>query len=157
MEVYTGCKVTDIDEHGISYQPGDAGKQPVQRLEARTVFWAAGVAGSPLRHSLVETAGARLERAGRIEVEPELPIPGHPEISVVGDLACARSHGDGDPQPVSGVGPAAKQMSQTAPTTCSGDSPAIRRCPFAIGTSAPWPPSAARQQSCSSRHRCWTP
>jgi len=113
-EVLTGCRVTGIDERGIRFvdaaQPGGA----EQRLQARTVLWAAGVAASPLGRSLAETAGATLDRVGRVVVEPDLTLPGHPEIAVIGDLAAARSHGRGDPKPVPGVSPAAKQMGRLA-------------------------------------------
>jgi NADH dehydrogenase len=54
-----------------------------ERLDAGTVLWAAGVAASPLGRSL----GARLDRAGRVYVQPDLSIPGHPEVFVIGDLA----------------------------------------------------------------------
>jgi NADH dehydrogenase len=71
------------------------------------VLWAAGVAASPLGASL----GVPLDRAGRVTVEPDLSIAGHPEVYVIGDLAAAQSDG----KPVPGIAPAAKQMGmQTA-------------------------------------------
>ena len=72
------------------------------RLAAKTVLWAAGVAASPLGASL----GVPLDRAGRVLVLPDLSVPGHPEIFVIGDLAAAKSEG----KPVPGIAPAAKQM-----------------------------------------------
>jgi NADH dehydrogenase len=78
------------------------------------VIWAAGVAGSPLGRALAASAGATLDRAGRLVVEPDLSLPGHPEISVIGDLAAAKSHGRGAPTPVPGVSPGAKQMGRAA-------------------------------------------
>jgi len=111
VEVCTRCKVTGIDAGGVTYV--DAAGQP-HRLDARTVLWAAGVAASPLGNSLAQTAGATLDRAGRIVVQPDLTIEGHPEISVIGDLAAALSHGPGEPKPVPGVSPAAKQMGRLA-------------------------------------------
>jgi NADH dehydrogenase len=113
VDVYTGCSVTDIDDHGVIYQQGPGGQRE-QRLQAHTVLWAAGVAASPLGCSLAQTAGAHLDRTGRIQVEPDLSLGGHPEISVVGDLACARSYGGTKPQCVPAVSPAAKQMGRTA-------------------------------------------
>jgi NADH dehydrogenase len=80
VEVRTGCTVTDIDPQGVTYRTA-AGA--TERVEARTVIWAAGVQGSPLARSL----GAPLDRAGRVQVLPDLSIPGHPEVFVVGDLA----------------------------------------------------------------------
>ncbi|MFW6085412.1 MAG: NAD(P)/FAD-dependent oxidoreductase, partial [Gemmatimonadota bacterium] len=70
--------VTAIDEHGLSI--GD------RRIEARTVLWAAGVQASTLAASL----GAPLDDAGRVKVEPDLSLPGHPNVFVVGDLAHVR-------------------------------------------------------------------
>ncbi|MGE0873442.1 MAG: NAD(P)/FAD-dependent oxidoreductase [Burkholderiales bacterium] len=94
VTVWAGRKVTGIDAAGVQLG-GD-------RLEARTVIWAAGVAASPLGASL----GVPLDRAGRVIVGPDLSVPGHAEIHVIGDLAAIPSH---DP-PVPGVSPAAKQM-----------------------------------------------
>jgi NADH:quinone reductase (non-electrogenic) len=94
VEVRTGCLATAIDSTGVSI--GDT------RIHARTVIWAAGVAASPLGTTL----GAPLDRAGRVRVQPDLSIPDHPEIFVVGDLASAQSGG----RMVPGIAPAAKQM-----------------------------------------------
>jgi NADH dehydrogenase len=101
VEVRTGCLATEIDAAGVSI--GDT------RIQARTVLWAAGVAASPLGASL----GAPLDRAGRVRVQPDLSIPDHPEVFVIGDLASARSGG----RPVPGIAPAAKQMGAHAART----------------------------------------
>lgn len=98
VEVRTGALVTAIDENGV-----EIGEE---RIPARTVLWAAGVAASPLGESL----GAPLDPAGRVRVEADLTVPGHPEVQVVGDLAALRSEG----RPVPGVAPAAIQMGQHA-------------------------------------------
>lgn len=82
VEVLTGALVTAIDEKGVT-----AGGK---RIEAGTIFWAAGVKPSPLGRSL----GAPLDRAGRVLVEPDLTVPGHPEIFVIGDLAAIRWKGE---------------------------------------------------------------
>ena len=94
VEVHTGRAVSAVDADGIAL--GD------ERVAARTVLWAAGVAASPLGRCL----GAPLDRAGRVLVEDDLSVPGHPEIFVVGDLASRQQDG----KPVPGVAPAAKQM-----------------------------------------------
>ena len=73
-----------------------------ERIAARTVLWAAGVAASPLARDL----DAPLDRAGRVLVQPDLSVPGHPGIFVAGDLASLQCDG----KPVPGVAPAAKQM-----------------------------------------------
>jgi NADH dehydrogenase len=111
VEVRTGCKVTAIDAAGVSYETPDG---QTQRLPSRTVIWAAGVAGSPLGRALAHSTGAALDRAGRVIVEPDLSVADHPEIAVIGDLAAAKSHGAGEPKPVPGVSPAAKQMGRAA-------------------------------------------
>jgi NADH dehydrogenase len=98
VEVHTGVPVTQVDEGGIEA----AGR----RLAARTVVWAAGVQASPLGRAL----GAPLDRAGRVRVAPDLTIPGHPHVFVVGDLASLEQDG----HPVPGVAPAAIQMGNHA-------------------------------------------
>jgi NADH:ubiquinone reductase (H+-translocating) len=95
VQVLTGAPVQAIDAEG--YVRGG------QRTPARTVLWAAGVAASPLGALL----GAPLDRAGRVNVAPDLSVPGHPEVFVAGDLA-ALTQTTG--QPVPGTAPAAKQM-----------------------------------------------
>jgi NADH dehydrogenase len=111
VEVQLGCQVVGIDEMGVDYR--QAGGEP-QRLAARTVLWAAGVAASPLGRALQASAGATLDRAGRVQVLPDLTIPGHPEIQVIGDLAAATTPTPQGPKPVPGVSPAAKQMGRLA-------------------------------------------
>jgi len=113
VEVRVDSRVVAIDAQGLDVQP-PAGASS-ERIASRCVVWAAGVAASPLGRQLAEATGAQADRAGRVAVEPDLSLPGHPEISVIGDLASARSHLPGhDPRPVPGVSPAAKQMGRTA-------------------------------------------
>jgi len=90
VTVWRGKRVTGVDAEGVA--------MGAERLQAKTVLWAAGVAASPLGQFL----GAPLDRSGRVKVEPDLSVPGHPEIFVVGDLAAV----DGVPA----IAPAAKQM-----------------------------------------------
>ena len=94
VTVWPGRVVTGIDAEGVSL--GE------ERLAAKTVIWAAGVKSSPLGAAL----GAPLDRAGRVQVSPDLSVPGHAEIFVAGDLAAV----DGVP----GIAPAAKQMGRHA-------------------------------------------
>jgi NADH dehydrogenase len=98
VEVQTGKTVTGIDSEGVEVGP--------DRIAARTVLWAAGVAASPLARSL----GVPLDPAGRVQVEPDLSIPGHPEVVVIGDLASLTQDG----KLVPGVAPAAIQQGQHA-------------------------------------------
>ncbi len=119
VQVRLQAQVTAIDAASVEVQPGDAGPQDGARgrytIASRCVVWAAGVAASPLGRQLAQATGASCDRAGRVAVEPDLSLPGHPEISVVGDLAAAGSYAPGRaPQPVPGVSPAAKQMGRAA-------------------------------------------
>jgi len=113
-DVRTGCKVTGIDADGVTYEARDGETTTSHRLAAKTVIWAAGVAGTPLGRNLAAATGAQVDRAGRVVVEPDLSLRDHPEIAVIGDLAAAMSHGKGEPKPVPGVSPGAKQMGRTA-------------------------------------------
>ena len=112
VEVTLGMPVRDITADG--YVLGDA------FVPAKTVVWAAGVAASPLG----AMAGVPLDRAGRVQVRPDLSVPGHPDIFVAGDLA-ALARADG--RPVPGVAPAAKQMgryvARVIRARLSGDAP----------------------------------
>jgi NADH:ubiquinone reductase (H+-translocating) len=83
VELFMRSIVTDIDAQGVEVRgPGGS----VTRHEAGTVLWTAGVQAPPLAHTLARQTGAEQDRAGRIRVAPDCTIPGHPEISVVGDL-----------------------------------------------------------------------
>lgn len=98
VEVRTGAMVTGIDERGVTLG--------AERLPARTVLWAAGVAASALGRSL----GVPLDRAGRVRVTPELTVPGRTDVFVIGDLAAVEEDG----KTVPGVAPAAIQMGRHA-------------------------------------------
>lgn len=83
VEVMLGAMVTDVDERGLTMKYKDGSEV---HLDAVTKIWAAGVAGSPLGRTLAEQTGAPLDRAGRIGVNPDLTLPGYPEVFVVGDM-----------------------------------------------------------------------
>ena len=85
VEVHLNTMVTGIDDRGITVKAPHG----EQRLGTRTVLWAAGVRASPLGASL----GVPRDRTGRVIVEPDLSIPGHPEVFVIGDLALMTSEG----------------------------------------------------------------
>lgn len=85
----TGARVVAIDKNGVDLEVSGTHK----RFEAHTVVWAAGVQASGLGATLAAQTGATLDRAGRITVEPDLTVPGHPEIFVLGDLAGATTAG----------------------------------------------------------------
>ncbi|WP_309647142.1 NAD(P)/FAD-dependent oxidoreductase [Nocardioides sp.] len=83
VEVQLGAMVTDVDERGLEVKYKDG---RVERINTVTKIWAAGVQGSALGKTLAEQTGAPLDRAGRIGVNPDLTLPGHPEVFVVGDM-----------------------------------------------------------------------
>jgi NADH dehydrogenase len=97
VDVRLGAAVTAVDAAGVSIG--------AERIEARTVIWGAGVMASPAGRWL----GAETDRAGRVKVAPDLSVPGHPDIFVIGDTA-ALNGADGKPLP--GVAPVAKQQGQ---------------------------------------------
>jgi NADH dehydrogenase len=82
VEVLCGTLVTAIDEDGITAR-NDSGEE---RIEAKTKVWAAGVQASPLAKILASATGAETDRAGRIMVEPDCTLPGHPEVFAIGDM-----------------------------------------------------------------------
>jgi len=95
VDVKTDTRVTNCDAHGVDLEGG--------RIDAGTVIWAAGVVASPAARWLA----AEADRAGRVKVNPNLSLPGHPEIFVIGDTAAVA---DANGRPVPGIAPAAKQM-----------------------------------------------
>lgn len=83
IDVRLNSKVVDVDADGLTIE-GPDGK--TYRIAARCKIWAAGVQASPLTKTLSAQSGAALDRAGRIQVNPDLTLPGHPEVFVVGDM-----------------------------------------------------------------------
>jgi NADH dehydrogenase len=98
-----GALVTDVQPDYVQVRRGD------RRVPSRTrrVMGAAGVWASPLAAAIASAAGAQTDRGGRIIVEPDLTVPGHPEIFVIGDMARAL---DGDGKPLPGLAPVAIQQ-----------------------------------------------
>lgn len=103
VTVRTGALVTELTDRWVSVKTGET----TERIPTRTVLWAAGVKGSPLGQAIAQATGASLDRAGRVIVDPDLTVPGHPNIFVIGDLANA-SHDTGKPLP--GIAPVAMQQ-----------------------------------------------
>jgi NADH:ubiquinone reductase (H+-translocating) len=110
VTVWLGKLVTGVDADGVT--------MGAERLEAKTVIWAAGVASSPLGRFV----GAELDRAGRVKVAPDLSVPGRPEVFVIGDLAFVPG--------VPGIAPAAKQMGRHAAWNIERDLRKRQRTPF---------------------------
>ena len=94
VTVREGAMAIAIDEQGLTVKVGDA----EERLAARTVIWAAGVHAAGLTEVLAQATDASTDRGGRIEVNPDCSVPGHPEISAIGDMANHRGP-DGKPLP----------------------------------------------------------
>jgi NADH dehydrogenase len=99
VEVMTSTRVTKCDAGGVDLEQG--------RIDSRTLIWAAGVVSSPAAIWL----NAAHDRAGRVTVEQDLSVPGHPDIFVIGDTASVQ---DAQGHPVPGIAPAAKQMGRYA-------------------------------------------
>ncbi|HWP65844.1 MAG TPA: NAD(P)/FAD-dependent oxidoreductase [Candidatus Limnocylindria bacterium] len=100
VEVRTGCMVAAVDAMGVTFKTASGS----ERVTARTTLWAAGVQASRLGSVLAARTGATLDRQGRVVVEPDCTVPGHPEIFVIGDLA---HHGE---PPLPGVAQVAIQQ-----------------------------------------------
>lgn len=83
VEVQLGAKVVGVDGTGIEVEDAQGRRR---RIESVCKVWAAGVSASPLGALLAQQSGAGLDRAGRIEVQPDLTLPGHPEVFVIGDM-----------------------------------------------------------------------
>jgi NADH dehydrogenase len=110
VTVWLGRRVTAIDDEGVSLNS--------DRIQSRTIVWAAGVKSSPLGALL----GVPLDRTGRIAVAPDLSVPGHPEIFVIGDMAAVEG--------VPGIAPAAKQMGRQVALNIKADLHEKQRQPF---------------------------
>lgn len=87
VDLHLGTMVTDLDAKGLTVKDRDGA---TTRYAARTVLWTAGVEAPPIAAAVARATGATQDRAGRIAVEPDLTIPGHPEIRVVGDVMALR-------------------------------------------------------------------
>jgi NADH:ubiquinone reductase (H+-translocating) len=94
VTVRAGARVTAIDARGVTVEVEGSS----ERIGSRTVIWAAGVRAMPLTDALARATGASTDRAGRVEVNPDLTLPGRPEISVIGDGASLAGR-DGKPLP----------------------------------------------------------
>ena len=103
VEVRTGVRVTSVEKEGLTYQGPDG----ILRLDARTVIWAGGVTVTPLARTLAKRTCAETDKGGRIKVGPNLTIPGHPDVYVIGDMALSI---DESGKPLPGVAQVAMQQ-----------------------------------------------
>ena len=84
VEIQLGVTVVDVDRDGLTVKDSDG---TTRRIESACKVWSAGVSASPLGKLIAEQAGAAVDRAGRVEVLPDLTLPGHPNVFVIGDMA----------------------------------------------------------------------
>jgi NADH dehydrogenase len=103
VEIWTSARVLDIFSDHVKVERNGV----AERIDTATTIWAAGVRPSPLGKFIAEATGAQLDRAGRVIVQKDLSVGGHPNIFVIGDLAAA-TYPDGKPLP--GVAPVAMQQ-----------------------------------------------
>jgi NADH dehydrogenase len=108
-----GSTVVDVDETGLTIAHAD---DATRRIAARTVIWAAGVTASGLASELAALTGGEQDRAGRVTVEPDLTLPGHPEVFALGDMVRVRGR-DGSALTLPGVAPVAIQQGRYAART----------------------------------------
>jgi NADH:quinone reductase (non-electrogenic) len=106
-----GHTVVDVDEHVVTVEDGRGSRT---ELPTRTVVWAAGVTASPVARQLAEAAGLGVDRGGRLTVEPDLSLAGHPEIVALGDMVTVRDRKSGQPVSYPGLAPVAMQQGRHA-------------------------------------------
>jgi NADH dehydrogenase len=109
VTVLTGRTVIGVDSDGVTLD----GEDGTERIASRAVVWAAGVTASGLAGRLAELSGAERDRAGRIAVEPDLTLPGHPEVFAIGDMVRVRDV-NGETVVLPGVAPVAMQQGRYA-------------------------------------------
>jgi NADH dehydrogenase len=122
VEIQLGAMVTDVDRNGITVKDSDG---TIRRIESACKVWSAGVSASGLGRDLAEQSSVELDRAGRVKVLPDLSIPGHPNVFVVGDMAAV----EGVPGVAQGAIQGAKYAAGTIKAELAGANPAERE-PF---------------------------
>jgi NADH:ubiquinone reductase (H+-translocating) len=98
-----------VDVRSDAVEP-DVPDKEREAIATATVVWAAGVSGSPLARALAEQSGAELDRSGRVTVEPDLSLPGHPEVLALGDMVRVRDPATGEARTFPGLAPVAMQQ-----------------------------------------------
>ncbi|MCV7179213.1 NAD(P)/FAD-dependent oxidoreductase [Mycolicibacterium sphagni] len=122
VEIQLNAMVTDVDRNGITVKRPDG---TIDRIECATKVWSAGVSASPLGKIIADQSDAEIDRAGRVKVLPDLSIPGHPDVFVVGDMAFV----DGVPGMAQGAIQGAKYVANVIKSELKGADPAARE-PF---------------------------
>ncbi|MGY1992897.1 NAD(P)/FAD-dependent oxidoreductase [Mycolicibacterium fortuitum] len=119
VEVQLGAMVTDVDRNGLTVKDSDG---TLRRIESACKVWSAGVSASPLGKDLADQSGVELDRAGRVKVQPDLTIPGHPNVFVVGDMAAV----EGVPGVAQGAIQGGRYAAKLIKREVAGTSPKIR-------------------------------
>lgn len=119
VEVQLGAMVTDVDRNGLTVKYKDG---TTKRIESACKVWSAGVAASPLGKDLAVQSGVELDRAGRVKVGPDLSIPGHPNVFVVGDMMAV----EGVPGQAQGAIQGGKYAANLLKAELKGADPATR-------------------------------
>lgn len=122
VEIQLGAMVTDVDRNGITVRDSDG---TTRRIESACKVWSAGVSASGLGADLADQSAVELDRAGRVKVLPDLSVPGHPNVFVIGDMAAV----GGVPGVAQGAIQGAKYATRTIKAELGGANPADRE-PF---------------------------
>jgi NADH dehydrogenase len=122
VDIQLGAMVTDVDRNGVTIKDADGA---IRRIESATKVWSAGVSASPLGRDLAQQSDVEIDRAGRVKVLPDLSIPGHPNVFVVGDMAAV----EGVPGVAQGAIQGAKYVAKNLKAELKGASPTERE-PF---------------------------
>jgi NADH:ubiquinone reductase (H+-translocating) len=122
VEIQLGAMVTDVDRDGLTVKDSDG---TTRRIESACKVWSAGVSASALGSDLAEQSSVELDRSGRVKVLPDLSIPGHPNVFVIGDMAAV----EGVPGVAQGAIQGAKYVTTTIKSELAGADPAERE-PF---------------------------
>ena len=122
VEIQLGAMVTNVDRNGLTVKDSDG---TTRRIESACKVWSAGVQASPLGKQLAEQSSVELDRAGRVKVLPDLTIPGHPNVFVIGDMANV----EGVPGMAQGAIQGAKYATKAIKAELKGADPAKRE-PF---------------------------
>lgn len=123
-----GHRMVDVHPDRVELQTA-AGEHA--EIATRTVVWAAGVMASPLAGTLAKACGAEIDNAGRLLVEPDLTLPGHPEVIALGDMVQVRDHAGAQPHPLPGLAPVAMQQGRYAGTLIAARAKGGSLPPFA--------------------------
>ncbi|WP_099020731.1 NAD(P)/FAD-dependent oxidoreductase [Mycolicibacterium palauense] len=122
VEVKLNAMVTDVDRNGLTVKHKDGS---TTRIESACKVWSAGVSASPLGKVIADQSEAEIDRAGRVKVTPDLSVPGHPDVFVIGDMAAV----DGVPGMAQGALQGAKYVANVVKAELKGAEPTTRQ-PF---------------------------